>query len=36
MDRGTIVETGTHDELLLQGGQYKRLHALQFQDVPNG
>ena len=35
MDRGTIVETGTHDELLLRGGQYKRLHALQFQDVPN-
>ena len=36
MDRGTIVETGTHDELLLRDGQYKRLHALQFQDVPNG
>ena len=36
LDRGTIVETGTHDELLLQGGQYKRLHALQFQDMPNG
>jgi ATP-binding cassette, subfamily B, bacterial MsbA len=36
LDRGTIVETGTHDELLLRGGHYKRLHALQFQDVPNG
>ncbi|HSB46118.1 MAG TPA: lipid A export permease/ATP-binding protein MsbA [Nitrospira sp.] len=36
MDRGTIVETGTHDELLLRGGQYKRLHAMQFQDMPNG
>jgi ATP-binding cassette, subfamily B, bacterial MsbA len=36
LDRGTIVETGTHDELLLRGGQYKRLHALQFQDLPNG
>jgi len=35
-DRGTIVETGTHDELLLRGGQYKRLHALQFQDMPDG
>ena len=35
LDRGTIVETGTHDELLLRGGQYKRLHALQFQDVPD-
>jgi ATP-binding cassette, subfamily B, bacterial MsbA len=36
LDRGAIVETGTHDELLLRGGQYKRLHSLQFQDVPNG
>ncbi len=36
MDRGAIVETGTHDELLLRGGQYKRLHAMQFQDMPNG
>lgn len=36
LDRGTIVETGTHDELLLCGGHYKRLHALQFQDLPNG
>ena len=34
--RGTIVETGTHDELLLRGGQYKRLHALQFQDITDG
>lgn len=34
--RGTIVETGTHDELLLRGGQYQRLHSLQFQDLPNG
>ncbi|HKT34247.1 MAG TPA: lipid A export permease/ATP-binding protein MsbA [Nitrospira sp.] len=36
LDRGTIVEAGTHEELLLRGGQYKRLHSLQFQDVPNG
>ncbi|HEX9154280.1 MAG TPA: ABC transporter ATP-binding protein, partial [Nitrospira sp.] len=36
MDRGAIVEIGTHDELLLRGGQYKRLHAMQFQDMPNG
>lgn len=35
LDRGAIVEIGTHDELLMQGGHYKRLHALQFQDVPN-
>lgn len=36
LDRGKIVEVGTHDELLLRGGQYKRLHAMQFQDMPNG
>jgi subfamily B ATP-binding cassette protein MsbA len=35
LDRGAIVEIGTHDELLIQGGHYKRLHALQFQDAPN-
>jgi ATP-binding cassette, subfamily B, bacterial MsbA len=35
MDRGAIVEMGTHDELLIRGGHYKRLHAMQFQDVPN-
>ncbi|HWF62323.1 MAG TPA: lipid A export permease/ATP-binding protein MsbA [Nitrospira sp.] len=33
LDRGTIVEMGSHDELLRQGGVYRRLHALQFQDV---
>jgi len=36
LNRGTIVEMGTHDELLLHGGHYKRLHALQFQDAPDG
>ena len=30
--RGSIVEVGTHDELLRRGGQYQRLHAMQFQD----
>ena len=33
LDRGTIVETGSHEELLRRGGVYHRLHALQFQDV---
>jgi subfamily B ATP-binding cassette protein MsbA len=32
---GSIVEVGTHDELLRMDGQYKRLHAMQFQDVPD-
>ncbi|MGH7217125.1 MAG: lipid A export permease/ATP-binding protein MsbA [Nitrospiraceae bacterium] len=33
--RGSIVEVGTHEELLRRGGQYQRLHAMQFQDVPD-
>ena len=33
LDRGAIVEMGSHDELLRQGGLYRRLHAMQFQDV---
>ncbi|HJT22220.1 MAG TPA: lipid A export permease/ATP-binding protein MsbA [Nitrospira sp.] len=34
LSRGTIVEIGTHEELLRREGHYKRLHAMQFQDVP--
>lgn len=30
MDRGTIVETGTHSELLEANGKYRRLYELQF------
>ena len=30
IDDGSIVGTGTHDELISQGGVYSRLAALQF------
>ena len=32
IDHGTIVERGTHDELLAQGGLYARLYQEQFGD----
>ncbi|HMF58571.1 MAG TPA: ABC transporter transmembrane domain-containing protein [Pyrinomonadaceae bacterium] len=32
MERGRIIETGRHAELLARGGQYKRLYELQFAD----
>lgn len=35
-DRGRLVEEGTHAELILHGGTYARLHALQFERTPPG
>ncbi|HEY8223989.1 MAG TPA: ABC transporter transmembrane domain-containing protein [Pyrinomonadaceae bacterium] len=32
MEGGRITETGSHSELLMRGGQYKRLYELQFAD----
>lgn len=32
MSGGQIVESGTHDSLLTQRGEYSRLHALQFRE----
>ena len=36
MEKGQIVEQGTHDELLLREGRYKQLYEMQFQDQTNG
>jgi subfamily B ATP-binding cassette protein MsbA len=36
VDEGHIVERGSHDSLLAAGGQYKRLHDLQFWNGEDG
>ena len=36
LDRGRIVERGDHAGLLARGGLYRRLHDLQFADLPAG
>ena len=32
MEKGKIIETGTHAELLAQDGRYRRLYELQFAE----
>jgi subfamily B ATP-binding cassette protein MsbA len=34
LERGLVVETGTHDELMARGGAYARLYDLQLLDEP--
>lgn len=34
LDRGRIVESGTHDSLIRSDGQYRYLHDLQFRSLP--
>jgi len=34
LDQGRIVEEGGHEQLLAQGGLYRRLYDLQFKDQP--
>jgi subfamily B ATP-binding cassette protein MsbA len=33
IDRGRIVEIGTHEDLVSGGGVYQRLHELQFMEA---
>ncbi|BAZ30552.1 ABC transporter-related protein [Cylindrospermum sp. NIES-4074] len=34
LEQGSVVEVGTHEELLQKGGYYSRLYAMQFAESP--
>jgi subfamily B ATP-binding cassette protein MsbA len=34
LERGTIVESGTHDQLMGRNGAYAKLYELQLQEEP--
>jgi len=34
MERGRLVEIGTHRDLLAHGGVYARLHRVQVEEAP--
>jgi ABC-type multidrug transport system fused ATPase/permease subunit len=36
LEEGQIVQQGTHEALLLQGGRYAELWAMQARDEPAG
>ena len=36
IEGGKIRETGTHSELIVRGGAYSKLHAMQFADDDGG
>jgi subfamily B ATP-binding cassette protein MsbA len=35
LERGRIVESGSHDELMARGGAYAKLYELQFEEEPS-
>jgi subfamily B ATP-binding cassette protein MsbA len=36
LDRGRVIERGSHPELVRRNGLYRRLHDIQFADLPPG